>query len=120
MSKNPQVNVIGHSGLVSFVYDYEKVIPEFGKNGKLVEINNSSFYVRKGSERNCKKIAELCKKHEVSIVVNSDSHFCTRVGKFDKALELLKEVEFPEHLVINADKTRFENYLKEHTQFFTI
>ena len=24
-------------------YDYEKVIPVFGKNGKLVEINNNTF-----------------------------------------------------------------------------
>lgn len=120
ISKNPYVNVIGHSGLASFVYDYEKVIPEFGRNGKLVEINNSSFYVRKGSEKNCKKIAEICKKYEVSIVVNSDSHFCTQVGKFDKALELLNEVNFPENLIINADEKRFENYLREYTKFFTI
>lgn len=120
VSKDPSVNVIGHSGLVSFVYDYERVIPEFGRNGKLVEINNSSFYVRKGSEGNCKKIAQICKKHEVYIIVNSDAHFCTRVGKFDKALELLKEIDFPEELIINADIDRFSGYLRKYTNFFTI
>lgn len=120
ISKNPDVNVIGHSGLASFVYDYEKVIPEFGKNGKLVEINNASFYVRKSSICNCRKIAEICKKHDVPIIINSDSHFCTNVGKFDKALELIKEINFPEELIINADQKRFESYLKKHTNFFTI
>lgn len=120
VSKNPDVNVIGHSGLVSFVYDYERVIPEFGRNGKLVEINNSSFYVRKGCEKNCKKIAEICKKNEVNIIINSDAHFCTRVGKFDKAIALLEEIGFPEELIINADTNRFENYLKKYTKFFTI
>ncbi len=120
ISKNPCVNVIGHSGMASFVYDYEKVIPEFGKNGKLVEINNASFYVRESSISNCKKIAETCKKHSVPIIINSDSHFCTNVGKFDNALRLINEINFPEELIINADKKRFENYLKEYTNFFTI
>ncbi len=118
VAKNPVVNVVGHSGLSSFVYDYEKVIPEFGRNGKLVEINNSSFNVRPGSTQNCKKIAEICKKHKVSIIVNSDAHFCMQVGKFEKALKLLKEIDFPEELVINADVNRFKSYLIEHTNFF--
>ncbi len=120
VSKNPSVNVIGHSGSASFVYDYDKVIPEFGRNGKLVEINNSSFMVRKGSESNCKKIASLCKKYGVPIIVNSDSHFCTSVGRFDKALKLLEEVDFPEELVINADIDRFNGYLEKYTGFFEI
>ena len=120
ISKNPKVNVIGHSGLISFVYDYEKVIPEFGRNGKLVEINNSSFYARKGCEGNCKRIALLCKKHGVNIIVNSDAHFCTRVGVFDDAIQLLEEIDFPEELIINSDIKRFNEYLKQYTNFFTI
>ena len=118
IAKNPVVNVVGHSGLSSFVYDYEKVIPEFGRNGKLVEINNSSFNIRPGSTQNCKKIAVLCKKHGVSIIVNSDAHFCTQIGKFDKAIKLLAEIDFPEELIINADVNRFKSYLQEYTNFF--
>ena len=119
VSKNPLVNVVGHSGLPNFVYDYETVIPEFGRNGKLVEINNSSFDVRLGSYENCKKIALLCKKHNVSIVVNSDAHFCMQVGRFDKALALLKEIDFPEELIINADVDRFNKHLEKYTSFFS-
>ena len=118
IAKNPIVNVVGHSGLSSFEYDYEKVIPEFGRNGKLVEINNSSFNVRPGSTQNCKKIAMLCKKYNVNIIVNSDAHFCTQVGKFDKAIKLLEEIDFPEELVINADINRFKSYLGKYTCFF--
>lgn len=120
VAKNPSVNVIGHSGLASFVYDYEKVIPEFGRNGKLVEINNASFSVRKGCEQNCKQIALLCKKYGVNVIVNSDSHFCKLIGKFDKAFELLNEIDFPEELIINSDINRFTDYLKMYTPFFTI
>lgn len=112
--KNPYVSVIGHSGVDAFKFDYEKVIPEFGRNGKLVEINNSSFKVRKTACENCKKIAEICKKNDVPIIVNSDAHFSYQVGVVDEALELLKEINFPEELIINADIDRFKGYLEEY------
>lgn len=118
VAKNPVVNVIGHSGIADFVYDYEKVIPEFGRNGKLVEINNSSFVIRPDSFQNCRKIAKLCKKHGVNVVVNSDSHFCTQVGRLEKSIKFLEEIDFPEELVINADVDRFKSYLEQYTCFF--
>ena len=114
VAKNPKVNVIGHSGQEMFRFDYETVIPEFAKYGKLVEINNSSFKVRANSTNNCKIIAKLCKKCNASVIVNSDSHFSSLVGNFNNALSLLKEVDFPERLIINANVDRFKRYLKEH------
>ena len=111
IAKNPKVNVIGHAGQPMFAFDYEKVIPEFSKNKKLVEINNSSFKVREGAITNCKTIAKICKKHNVPIVVNSDAHFSSLVGNFNSALMLLKEVDFPEELIVNANLIRFKNYL---------
>lgn len=114
VAKNPKVNVIGHPGQTMFKFDYEAVIPEFAKNGKLVEINNSSFKVRANSECNCKTIAKLCKKYEAPVIVNSDSHFSSLVGNFDNALKLLDEVDFPPELIVNADLKRFKKYLTEH------
>ena len=118
VAKNPLVNVIGHSGLMNFQYDYDKVIPSFGENGKLVEINNSSFTIRKNSTPNCKKIALLCKKYDVPVVVNSDAHFCKQIGHVDKALSLLKEIDFPENLIINANMENFKSYLKRYTNYY--
>ena len=118
VADNPLVNVIAHSGSEQYKYDYEKVIPIFAEKGKLVEINNNSFYIRKSNIQNCKKIALLCKKYRANVVVNSDSHFCKQLGSFDDALNLLKEIDFPEELIINADVRRFENYLKKYTNFF--
>lgn len=118
VAKNPVVNVIGHSGLVSFKYDYEQVIPIFKESHKLIEINASSFLVRKGSYDNCKKIAEICKKCSAQVVVNSDCHIATHVGRFDAALDLLREVDFPENLIVNANLDTFESYVKNYTTFF--
>ena len=114
VAKNPRVNVIGHPGQEKFKFDYETVIKEFKKNGKLVEINNSSFKVRPGSAENCNLIVKLCKKHEVPVIVNSDSHFSLLLGEFSNAINLLKEIDFPEELVINSSEERFKSYLKQH------
>lgn len=118
VAKNPEVNVIGHSGSVEYQYDYEAVIPEFGRQGKLVELNESTFLGRVKSVVNCKKIMQICKKHGVPIIVNSDSHFSNMVGCFENSLKLLEEIDFPEELVVNSGVERFQNYLKQNSRVF--
>lgn len=118
VAKNPHVNVIGHCGTAEFAFDYETVIPEFGRNGKLVELNESSFHNRQSSIPNCRRIMELCKKRGVRIVVDSDAHFSSQIGCFENSLALLAELDFPEELVVNSSAARFEAYLREHTGVF--
>lgn len=118
VAEDKRVNVIAHSGSAEFTYDYEKVIPIFGKNHKLVEINNATFNVRKGNLSNCKKIALMCKRCCVPVIVDTDSHFCTQVGDFSMALELLDEIDFPPELIVNADYERMNNYIKEYSNYY--
>jgi len=113
IAKKPYIDVIGHSGSPKFTYDYDRVIPEFGRMGKLVEINENSHMVRQAAVSNCVKIARSCKKHGVPVVVNSDAHFHTRVGVVPQSLMMLKEIDFPEELIINADRDRFMKYLAD-------
>lgn len=115
VAKNPYVRVIGHSGDPAFAYNYDRVIPEFGRNGKLVEINSHTFDVRKRNIENCRKIALACKKHGVPLVVDSDAHFETQVGNFAHALELLEEIGFPEELIVNSSRERLDAYLEQYT-----
>ena len=118
VAKNPLVRVIAHSGYADYSYDYERVIPEFGRNGKLVELNEGTFASRSTSVPNCKKIMQLCKKYEVPVIVNSDSHFSSQVGCFKNSLKLLQEIDFPEELVVNSGVTHFQQYLKQYTRVF--
>jgi putative hydrolase len=118
IAKNPMVHVIGHSGTEEYKYDYEPVLKEFGRQGKLVEINESTFRVRKTSIPNCKRIVEICKKYGVEIIVNSDAHFSAQVGKFPNSLRLLEELDFPEELVVNSSVERFQHYLSRYTHVF--
>lgn len=119
VAKNPHVNVIGHSGDPRYAYDYERVIPEFGAAHKLVEINSHTFVCRKQNVENCKKIALTCKRHGVPIVVDSDAHFETDVGNFEHALTMLREIDFPEELILNGSQERLNDYLERYTHIFT-
>lgn len=113
LARNPRVHLIGHSGTPAFAYDYERLIPEFGARGKVVEINAASALCRPGSEENCRRIARLCARHAVPVMVNSDAHIDHSVGRVEAALELLAAVDFPEELVINCDEERTRRYLQQ-------
>ncbi len=110
--KNKYVDVIGHSGTEMFKFDYERVIKEFKATNKIVEINSNSFNIREGSTTNCKEIAKLCKKYEVPVLVNSDSHFALNIGHVDAALAMLTEIDFPEKLILNTNFDKLVNEIK--------
>ena len=114
MAENPYINMIAHSGSPYYKYDYETVIKEFAKCGKLIEINNSSIKHKADFVPNCIEIAKLCKKHKCRISVDTDAHFISRLGRADEALRMLEEIVFPESLVVNANIENFNAYLKEN------
>ena len=111
--KNPYVTVLGHMGQTAYQFEHEPVIEAAKAANKCIEINNHSFAVRPGSDVICGKIAEYCKKIGAKIVVSSDAHAPFQVGVFDKALAVLEKIDFPENLIMNLNRERFERYLKE-------
>ncbi|MBR6935447.1 MAG: phosphatase [Clostridia bacterium] len=113
VAANPLVDIIGHCGTDKYAFDYERVIPEFGRCGKVVEINESSFSCRAPSIPHCRTILQLCKKHGVRVTLDSDAHFCTAVGAVPRSLQLLREEDFPTELVVNAGREQLDAYFSE-------
>lgn len=113
--ENKYVDIIAHPGNPAFQIDKEAVVLKARETNTLIEINNGSFYSKSrfGSKDNCYEIARLCKKHEVSIIVGSDSHFSFEVGRFDRAIKLLEDVQMPEELIINTSADKLKKYLIE-------
>ncbi|MDR1391585.1 MAG: phosphatase [Clostridiales bacterium] len=111
--RNPMVDICGHSGDPRFIFEIEPVIMMAKKYNKCIEINNNSFVVRNGSRKFCLEIAKMCKKIGTKIVVSSDAHSCWQVGEFGDAIEMLKEIDFDEELVMNITAEKFINYLEE-------
>ena len=59
------------------------------------------------TRENLAEILRLCEKHGVEIATGTDAHFATAVGYFDKAVNLLEEMHFPEELIANTDAEKF-------------
>lgn len=110
---DPFITTLGHPGTPAFKFDYEHIISQCNQYGKIVEINNNSINVRRGCRENCVEIARLCKKYEVPVVVSSDAHISTQVGRFDNALAVLEEAGVPEELVINSSRERLAAYFRK-------
>ncbi len=114
--KKPSVDGIAHPGNPEFPVMAEKLVEKAWEEGKVLEINNSSFKVRSGSEENCRKIARLSRDAGVKMVVNSDAHFHDAVGEWQKALTLLGELNVPENLVINTRQEEIINFLNRRRE----
>lgn len=114
--ENPNIHIIGHPGDSRYPFDFEKVVKHAKEHRVLLEVNNASLRptsVREGVRENLIKILALCIKHDNPVVVASDAHFHEDVGSFGESIELLAEVNFPEHLIANKNKDRLMNFIKK-------
>ena len=76
----------------------------------LLEINNASLTpggFREGSRENIKKILLMSMEEGQPVVLGSDAHFYRNVGDFSYAEDLLKELQFPEELILNNTPEKF-------------
>jgi len=113
--RNPYVHIICHPGNPAFPVDIEKVVLAAKLAGKVLEINNCSFFLsRPGSAPRCRIFAELARRHKVMVAANSDSHFCDTVGWCDHALDLIKAVGIKNEAVLNTSAAMVRNYLHRH------
>ena len=54
---------------------------------------------------------ELCRQYQVPVILDSDAHCEADVGNHARALALLKELDFPEELVVNSSLERAAEYI---------
>ncbi|MDD3221189.1 MAG: phosphatase [Clostridia bacterium] len=111
---NPYVDILGHPDDGRYPMDYERVIAEAKKYGKIVELNNNSMSPlnsRTNARENDRIILDLCEKYEVPVVMASDSHADFMVGDLTQAEKLVEEVHFPKELVLNDSVEKFKKYL---------
>ncbi len=109
---NPEIDFLCHLGNPLYDLDYEAILQEAKKHNTLIEINNGTFLVRKGSKANCQWIANRCKELDIPIIIGSDTHFVSDIGNFKYVDALLDDVDFPDELIINLETKRLVDYLE--------
>lgn len=111
---NPYVDILGHPDDSRYPLDYEQIVPEAKKYGKIIELNNNSLSplnARVGARDNDWIILELCAKYEVPVIMASDAHADFMVGVLDDAASLVEETGFPKELLLNDSVEKFKHYL---------
>ena len=112
--KNPYVTIIGHPDDARYPVDYEQLVLAAKEHHVLLELNNSSLNplgFRQNARDNDILMLKLCERYQVPIVMGSDSHVADDVGNFSFAADLLVELKFPEHLIINTSVDKLTQYL---------
>lgn len=102
--KNPYVTIIGHPDDGRFPYDHDTLAAAAKEHHKLLEINSSSLHPkspRPNAAENYRALLDACIKYQTPVILGSDAHIEADVGNHTRALALLKEMDFPEHLIIN-------------------
>jgi putative hydrolase len=109
---NPFVDGIVHPGNPDYPIDEMAVVQEAIKQGKLLEINNSSFVIRRGSKTRCLEIAKLIHRYDALVALNSDAHIAKYVGTNEKAVLLAVESGISPQQIINTDMHQLKRFLK--------
>ncbi len=111
IAENKSVDVIGHCAEPNWFFDFEAGLKKFKEYGKVVEINSTSVAKSDKHAKNWAEVLRLCKKYEIPTVLSSDAHFSLNLGKVEHSMALVKELDFPEKLVLNANKERFAEFI---------
>ena len=112
--KHPLVDIISHPDDGWIPINYEALVLGAKETKTLLEVNNSSLCpesFRVNARENYFMMLDLCRKHNVPVIVNSDAHTPYAVGDLNEAKALLSEVDFPEELVVNRSVKAFKEAL---------
>lgn len=113
--QNPYVHILVHPGNPDFPVDIEKVVLAAKVNQKALEINNNSFLVsRQGSYPRCQLLAQLAKKHNAIVALNSDAHIYTSVGNIAQAWQVASNAGITPEQILNLSAARVKEYLGFH------
>lgn len=112
--RNPWVHIISHPGDGTAELIYESIVEAAREAHTLLEINSSSMRPARhfGAARdNYLEILRLCKRMNVPVILGSDAHIALDIANYEYSLPLLREVDFPEQLVVNDKPDFFFDYL---------
>lgn len=111
MKRCKRVDLIGHPTAGRYPVDFDKLAKACSEYGVFLELNESSVVCGRSRSETCIKMLKACKRYSVSIVVNTDCHYCELIGKVPTAEQIIKDADFPYELIFNRKAENVINYL---------
>ena len=112
--ENPLVKILGHPDDSRYPLDYEELVRAAAQLHVALEVNNSSLHPlssRQGARENIRTLLKACMRYETSVILGTDSHICSAIGDFTQADQLIREMDFPQKLIINTDPARIREVI---------
>ena len=109
--QNPYVKILGHPENPYFPIIIEEFVAEAKRRNKVIEVNNASFIVRPGSEETLSLLVCEAKNQQALLAVTSDAHYMDRVGDFERALQLIEDLDIPDALIVNTSLEKIERHI---------
>lgn len=103
LRKNSTIDLITHPNDPGYPVDFQTLAREGAKRGVALELNNSKIRYRRSSEQEAVRLLEACREHRCGIAVCSDTHSLHELGDDSAVSPLLKQIGFPEELVVNRN-----------------
>jgi putative hydrolase len=110
---NPLVDAVSHPANPAYPVDLDEVVRCAVRHGKALEVNNSSFTVRRGSDVSCRQMVRLARKYGALLSCGSDAHYWLDVGNFKTALAVITEEKIHPDQVINSSYERFTAFIEK-------
>lgn len=111
MEKNPCIDIISHPNSQEYEIHFNEVVRTAKKLDIAIEINNSKTMLRVVPDERTRELLETCKKVRCPVVISSDAHAIHEIGQDSSVLPLLKEVAFPQELIMNRNAESAFSYL---------
>lgn len=113
IEENPLVDVLTHLNDKTYLVDFKKVALAAKKLGITVEINNSKTMLQRITDDITLDLLNACIETECPVVINSDAHVLSEVGRNEDVLPLLSKVNFPEELILNKNKEEALDFVEK-------
>lgn len=113
--ENPLVHIIGHPDDGRFEMDYNALARHAKQTNTLLEVNNSSLLpttFRQNAQENYIHLLKACEKYGTHVILNSDAHVDTSIGRRDMSMAIIKSLQFPEELIVNTSVSLFKSFLQ--------
>lgn len=104
MAHNRFVDIIAHPNVLEYEVEFEPVAKAAIQYGMVLELNNSKPVLSRTTPQAVRELILACKRVKCPVVISSDAHVLNEIGQDGAIRSLLKELRFPEHLVINRNE----------------
>ena len=101
---DPRIQILSHPADGSAELDFESLVIAAKNNHTLLEINSHSLHPARHktiARSNNIALLELCKKHDMPVILGSDAHISFQIADYSNVFPLLVETKFPNELILN-------------------